>query len=300
MKPQFPDFKMLDLRDETLIKEFAARASARVCEFSFANLMAWRDFDRPSYTFIDDCLCVRIDPMDEPPFFLEPLGSNVTMNVVNRCIQNIGKISRVSLEFVDRYCDENFNIRPLRDHFDYVYRVDELKELKGRKFDGKRNRIKNFMREHPKYKYVELEKQHANDALKLLDDWFRIRRPDDYDQPDLDYTCQVDAIERIFEYYDELKLSGGALLAEDKFSGFVVGSALSKQTACVHFCYSDPRMKGSFQTLLWEACRGTFSSYEHVNLEQDLGIVGLRRNKNSYYPSGMEEKFEVVKRVREL
>lgn len=47
--------------------------------------------------------------------------------------------------------------------------------------------------------------------------------------------------------------------------------------------------------MLWEACRNTFSEFEFVNLEQDLGLPGLRKIKNSYHPIRLEEKFEIVR-----
>jgi hypothetical protein len=78
--------------------------------------------------------------------------------------------------------------------------------------------------------------------------------------------------------------------------GFILGSRLNPETASVHFQYGDPSLRGISQTLLWEACNKTFSSFKYINLEQDLGIPGLRKAKLSYYPLRLEKKFEITPR----
>ena len=96
-----------------------------------------------------------------------------------------------------------------------------------------------------------------------------------------------------FANFRTLGLTGGALLIDQAMKGFVLGSALNAETASIHFMYGDPSLQGTSQILLWEACNKTFSKFAYVNLEQDLGIPGLRKAKLSYSPHKLEKKFEI-------
>lgn len=299
MQPEFPTFKPVEPGDMELIGKFTDNTPSAICEFSFANLIIWRDFDRPTFTLMEENLLIRIEPPDEAPFFLEPLGVQPLgvgdMGRITRmCMRHTGRISRASDHFASRMSSDIFDLKPIRDHFDYLYSVRSLAELKGRKFDGKRGHIRRMKKTHPDYQYIGLTMEMGREALAFFEDWCNARQSaDGVRVTGLNYNHQRTAISRAFEHYNALRLMGGALVADGKIIGLVIGSRLKGDIACVHFCYARPDVPGSFQTLLWEACCNTFSGFKYVNLEQDLGLSGLRRLKTSYYPTKMEKKFEV-------
>jgi hypothetical protein len=183
-------------------------------------------------------------------------------------------------------------LTPQRNQFDYVYLREELAALKGKKFDGKRNHIKRFKVKCPDYRFLPLAPDHKKEALALFDKWFKAREESKY-FPRLAYTSQRGAVTNAFSFFDKLNLLGGALFAGGSMKGFTLGSRLNPETVSVHFLYSDPELSGIFQTILWEACNKTYSAFKYMNLEQDLGIPGLRTAKLSYHPLKLEEKFEV-------
>ena len=83
------------------------------------------------------------------------------------------------------------------------------------------------------------------------------------------------------------------LWSDHKLMGFTIGSRVNPEMISVHFLYGDPEARGSAQAMLWEACNKTYSEFKLIDLEQDLGIPGLRTAKLSYHPLRLEEKFEV-------
>lgn len=293
MLPKYPEFKNLEVGDAEVIGEYVRFAPDVMCEYSFANLMIWRDFDRPSFTFIDGNLCIKINPVDDEPFFLEPMGGQNTRNAKQICMEHTGRFSRVSAGFIFSLNGGGHLTKELNDHFDYVYCVDELAKLKGRKFDGKRNRIKKLKRDYPNCEYVRLTKAHGREALRLFEIW-RESKGCSVCTSDLSTCCQKKAVERAFEIYDEMGLLGGALISRGELLGFAIGSDFKDDTACLHLLYTKPEVQGAFQMLLWEACKGTFSDFSYINLEQDLGISGIRKNKVSYHPLRLVKKFEVT------
>jgi hypothetical protein len=295
MIPEYPKFKFVELSDLSHISKHLKHYTCDVCELNLANIFIWRNFDHPQLTCINHNLCIYVSPANEPPYFLEPVGKHKLLETTGVCLKHAGKMSRLSSEFIAKLPKENYKISEIRNQFDYIYETKALAELKGRKFDGKRNHIKKFKQRHPNYKFIPLTPKHLKDAFKFFEEWFAIRKESRH-FPKLAYTSQKAAIGETFTNFDKLNLIGGALYFEGEMKGFTAGSFLNKETITVHFMYGHPALQGISQLLLWEACNKIFSSAKYINLEQDLGIPGLRKAKLSNYPLRLEKKYEIMPR----
>lgn len=293
MFPEYPQFKNLEFSDLEQIKNVLKEVNPNICEFCLANLIIWKDFDRPQITLINGNICILVTPPNEPPFFFEPLGNNMLEETAATCLKHIGRISRATESFVKKLSLLRVRANCQRNQFDYIYETKTLEELKGRKFDGKRNHIKNFKKRHPDYKYVPITPELQTGCLELFEQWFALRKESRH-FPKLAYTSQKSALGNTFKLYQELQMLGGALLIDNKVKGFMIGSPLNAEMISGHFLYGHPALRGIFQILLWEACNKTFTNFKYLNLEQDLGIPGLRKAKLSYNPLRLEKKFEVL------
>ena len=292
MLPEYPNFKTLELSDLGKIISHFKNHKATVCELAVANLFIWQEFDHPRLTIINDNLCILITPLNEPPFFLEPIGKNKLIETVAICLKDSGRLARLSEEFLFHLPIENYHVLCSRDQSDYVYERRALAELKGKKYDGKRNHINSFERRHQDYIFGPLKPEQKESCLNLFENWFAMRKESRH-FPRLAYTSQKAAVEKAFEYFNALKLIGEAIIINGQFEGFILGSPLNEETITVHFLYALPNHRGIFQVLLWHACNNTFRGYKSINLEQDLGIPGLRKAKLSYQPQHIEKKFEL-------
>jgi hypothetical protein len=292
MIPEFPQIKPLELEDRLWIHRKLKQTSREICELSLGNIFIWKDFDHTLVTCINHNICMLINPPNEPAYFLEPIGSNKLAETAEILLKHAGRISRVSINFLAQLPKDRYLFEPLRNQFDYIYARANLAELKGKKYDGKRNHIKRFSRQHPNYTYQTLDPNIKEKALELFEKWFAIREESRF-FPRLAYTSQKGAVIEAFSYFKELHLLGGALFDGNKLCGFTLGSEINPELVSVHFLYGDPALPGVTQTLLREACRKTYTTFKYIDLEQDLGIPGLRTAKLSYHPLKMGEKFEV-------
>lgn len=293
MLPQFPKFKNLEYKDRDLIAQYLKKIHISTCELALTNLFIWKEFDKPQYTLINGNLCLFLIPPNEPPYFLEPLGHHKFFETINICLKYTERISRASERFISKLPYKKYRIKCLRNHFDYIYQTQILADLKGKKFDGKRNHIKRFKKHYPDYEFIPLTPKHKEEALNLYENWFKGKGSFTPETKSLAYRSQRGALEEALINYEKLNLSGGAIFVKNALKGFIIGSPLNPETISVHFQYGHPEMPGIFQALLWEAANKTFSSYKYMNLEQDLGLPGLRKAKLSYYPLKLEKKFEV-------
>ncbi len=293
MIPEFPKFVPLEIGQRGEIAEHLAVTPRDTCELSIGNLFIWEEFDRPQVTVINGNVCVLITPPNEPPYFLEPFGALRIKETVDLCLQHAGRVSRASEMFVALLPPGAFKTEPLRNQFDYIYETKNLAELKGKRFDGKRNHIKKFQLNNPGREYRPLSAADKDEALALFERWFAERSESKY-YPRLAYTSQKGAVTEAFKNYGALGFFGGALLVDKKLRGFTLGSPVNPEMISVHFLYGDPELPGITPTLLWEACNKTYTSFAYADLEQDLGIPGLRTMKLSYQPLKLEQKFEIT------
>jgi len=293
MLPDFPNFRNFETKDIELLTTVIKEAQPQICEFNVANLLIWKDFDRPQLTSINNNPCILINSINEEPFFLSPLGDQNFKETIDVCLKHTNKISRIPENIIEQLPIGRYKIKCLRAQFDYTYSTKDFVDFSGRKYDGKRNHIKNFHKKHPIFQFRDLSASDKIVALELFEKWFKSRKDTQYFQK-LAYNAQKKALTKIFELYNELKVIGGAIFIEDKLSGFIMGTRLNTSTISAHFQYALPDIQGIYPALLQEACKNTFTQFEKINLEQDLGIVGLRKSKLSYYPEKIIKKFEIT------
>ena len=292
MIPEYPDFKPLEAGDKDDLLGALAGKNPQESELAVGNLFIWRDFDRPQLTRIRKNICLLLSPLNEEPFFLEPLGENGVEETIGTCLQHAGRLARVSEGFAARIADGPYRLCTIRSQFDYLYRREDLAEFRGKKYDGKRNHIKHFKAAFPDWQYVGLEPGTREECLVLYEVWTGKKKETQYFRR-LDEVVQRQAIVRAFEAFGPLSMSGGAILAKGRLTGFILGSPLNRDTVTVHFQYGNPDAPGVMQTLLQEAAARTFCRFAFMNLEQDLGIAGLRTAKFSYHPMRLVKKYHV-------
>jgi hypothetical protein len=180
-------------------------------------------------------------------------------------------------------------IEPTRDQFDYVYKTEDLINLAGRKYHSKRNHINKFRRSYA-FDYVPLRDQHLNACLELADSWCEWRRCEE----DMNLIGEWDAVREALTHFQDLEISGGAILMEDRVKAFALGERLNETTATVHIEKADPSIPGLYALINQQFCESDWNNVDFVNREQDLGEPGLRKAKLSYYPDHLVEKFRIL------
>ena len=72
--------------------------------------------------------------------------------------------------------------------------------------------------------------------------------------------------------------------------GFTIGEPLNADTYVVHVEKAFAEINGAYPMINREYVRSMMQGYTYVNREEDDGVEGLRKAKESYYPI-MLEKF---------
>jgi hypothetical protein len=283
----FPDLKPVSLEDGPLFGDLLARHPSEVCEMTFANIYIWKDSEHPRWTLLNGSLCILVEPDFEPPYFLPPLGGDSVPETVAACLRLAPRLSRVPEEFIKQY-GAGFKVEEDPDNFDYIYRVEDLVELKGKKYDGKRNRVKKFESSF-RHEYVPLETKDAPECGRLLESWFEEKRNGD---PYL--KAEKVAIVQALESFELLGLKGGVVKVDGRIEAFSMGTRLTDDTAVIQIEIANPGLAGLAQWVNREFVRREWSAFTFINREQDMGVEGLRKAKLSYQPARLLKKFNLT------
>jgi len=284
--PLYPAFKPVGLEDRDLIEDYLRRFPSGICEMSFPNILIWKDSEHPSYTTLNGNLCLSLEPTFEPPYFLAPLGEMEIEKTIATCLGRTPRLSRVP-EGLIRRLGGSFKVEERRDQFDYVYRTEDLAELRGKKFDGKRNRIKKF-ESGSDHRYEKLFPEHKDGCRLLLDDWHNGK-----ESPDLFLAAEKNAILEALDLFEPLDLRGGVAMVNGRVEAFTTGLPLTDDTALIQIEIANPAFPGLAQWINREFVRREWRSFKFINREQDMGILGLRKAKLSYHSVRFERKFDL-------
>ena len=171
---------------------------------------------------------------------------------------------------------------------DYLYDADALRQLSGKTLHSKRNHVNHFIRTHTDFSYQNITADDRTEALALVKAWCDEKKLDCGNVAVSDYR----AIRELFDNFSRLDIRGGVIRASGRLVAFALGSELGKDTAVIHFEKADAAIPGLYATINKLVLENAFPKVNWVNREEDMGIAGLRKSKQSYGPLRMIHKFE--------
>ncbi len=293
--PEFPQFRDLTLEDKPLIDRLFTRFPPVISEFSFTNLFIWRNCYQNKISCFQKFLCLLSDRGET--FFFPPLGEGDVVECYWSLLQYLNgkgmspKISRVPEAVVGQidWKASGMKAELDRSQCDYVYLVQDLAELKGRKYHRKRNHIKQFQEKYS-YQYIPLTPEWVPQCLQLQVEWCDLRHCEA--SPGL--RNESLAIKEAFTHFEKLEVKGGAILINGKVEAFTLGDPLNSETIVIHIEKANPAYEGLYPTINQAFLEHEGSGYTYVNREQDLGEEGLRKAKESYFPHHMVNKYTIT------
>lgn len=288
MIPEFPDCREIALDDKPLFDAIFAAKQPEISAYTFTNIYAWRGAYDAVVSRVGDHVLVLCD-LGDRLVSLEPLGEGPIAPVAEEAVRRTDRamaFERLSAEAAAELESHGFAIEPDRDNWDYVYLAEDLITLAGRKYDGKRNQIAHAKSQLVDYDYVRMDAAIAAECEDFADLWCEERHCETVEG----LRRERCAIYQMLMNFDALGIVGGAIRADGRIVAFSLGEALNDETLVVHVEKADSRIEGLYQLINNEFCAEA-RVYRYVNREQDLGVPGLRKAKESYHPARMVEAY---------
>ncbi len=288
------DFQKLDPARREEYEQFLFTADRR-CEYAFANLSMW---GRQRAAFVDGFLTIFAQ-FDRKAVYPFPLGQGEVIPVLDAIINDakergipccITGLNQEKCGFLEKHYPGRFRFYTDRDTFDYVYSIDDLADLKGRKFQKKRNHVNKFQTQFPQWRIEPITPANLPAVRELAGAWYAQRLQID---PEGDYHLELIALNRALTDPGKLGLEGLALYAGEQMAAFTLGSRLTEDTFDVHFEKALEIFDGAYPTInqaFAKYLRDKYPALRYLNREDDMGIPGLRKAKLSYNPAFLVEK----------
>ncbi|MBR0332437.1 MAG: GNAT family N-acetyltransferase [Alistipes sp.] len=291
--------------DRTRIEKLLLNNSrSRICDHTFTNLYAWQATYQTSWAEVAGALVVRYELEGEYGYMVVAKGEEnfrEAVTLIDSFAHSIGQPMRLlemsyeDAEWFGRWVkmtgrdEADYATCDNRDHQDYIYSLEDLSSLRGRKYQPKRNHVNKFESLYD-YSFEELREEHFEECLKLECRWQRRKSG----EADCSETSEQSAIRRVLEAYAELGITGRVIIIDGHVAAFTYGSPLNKECFCTHIEKADAQYEGIFPMINRLFADVLLQKgFRWVNREEDMGLAGLRRSKLSYHPTSMQEKVSV-------
>ena len=287
-------FHPLTIDDKAIYEKYLfSDKESRGCELSFSNLICW---GKHEIAFLDD-FCVLFSSYGKHSFYPFPIGNGNVFPIIESIISDakkrgitpiISSISPQNLEAFLSVYGERVTVEGKLGSFDYVYDIDSLSTLSGKKYHKKRTHLNNFKKAYPVYEIEEITEDNLQKVKEMSELWYKRKQELD---PDNDISYEHNALCRALENFKKLKLDGIMIKNGEEVLAFTMGSLLWRDTFDVQFEKAIPEAYSAINYEFANYIKNKYPDIKFLDREEDMGALGLRQAKNSYYPHHMNEKY---------
>ena len=188
-----------------------------------------------------------------------------------------------------------FQVEYDRDLADYVYEVEKLQNLSGRKYHGKKNHVNKFMSLYPDWSYEPITRENVEDCFQMALAWRQENGCEDDPEKHAEICVTLNAL-RLFE---ELEFKGGLIRTGGRVVAFTIASPICADTLDIHIEKAYADIQGAYAMINQQFLLHEGDGFTYVNREEDTGDEGLRQAKLSYRPAFMVQKGIVTEKTEQ-
>lgn len=295
--PEFPRFVPIDISTKEIIEKYTTKY-ATFSDFNFTNLFSWNISEEMSLAVLNDNLVIKFCDYISGEVFLSFLGDNSPVDTARRIISySINRGLPPALRLVPEVCvnalqqDPNFIVEEDIDNHDYIISLADIAQLSGSKQKHTRRLVKKFEQsygEAASFREIDIcSKLNQRQLVEV----FQARET----RKTLNYSeHELNALKRLMNYSGKLGLRCYGVSIHNKLRAFIILETGRAGRVTGHFWKADTSYRGLYHYLLHKLSIALLAEGRQLmNIEQDLGISGLRQAKMLLRPVGFLKKFSV-------
>ena len=270
-------FKDIRIEDKERYERALLKSGKRGCEMSFANLFLW---GKQEIAFIGETAVLR--GTFSRTIYPFPIGEGDKKQALDEIILD-AKEKNISLIITSIYGEEKkileefypneFEFSSNRDSFDYVYDINDLADLLGKKYHKKRTHLNRFKSEHPNFKVEPFSEDNIEGIKNLVYGWYKAKENGENAG---DYGYEKVVFEKSINNFRGLGLEGLALIDNGEVLAVTFGSKMNEDTFDVHFEKALADVDGAYTAINCEFAnyiRKKYPEIRYLDREEDMGIM---------------------------
>jgi uncharacterized protein len=294
LKVMFPEFKLLSLEDKYIIEEYLNNFPP-YSDFCFSSLWSYNTEKEIAYSWLNGNLVIKFsdyttskqfysfigdsdikDTFDTLTTFAKQTGIAATFSLIPEINFQRTSIDKLSLDYF---------IYEDPDNFDYILSVEEISSLRGHALHQKRKLVNTFTKQYSSNSRLEdiTDISVQKSILNFLNKWMLQKNLDEVN------NNEVTAINRLLNSAGHFELYLLCTYISNQLVGFSIYEKIKKYALC-SFQKADYNYRGVTENLNYLIANHLKEiNCEYMNIEQDLGIPGLKRSKLDYNPSFLKK-----------
>lgn len=301
------EYKTIGFEDLDIFRQYLQWEDVQGCEWSSVNLLTWNRYGL-EYAIVEGHLVLRFIydgqythtmPLPPVPEGIEhPLLAEADKGCLARVVQalreecfahhqpfSITNLNQWHIDFLQRIFPGEFEFSaPLTERYDYICKRESILALEGKEMRPKRQHLYQFPRFYSNHEYRPLEPAMFPECMRLLQDWSDNAEAIGHIQGTESKVMERESISHVFEHWEQFGAIGGALFVNGKMAAFTYGVPINVNTFDLCVEKADIAFKGVYTVVRHEFMKQIPEQYVYINLEEDMGLPGLRRAKSSYHP----------------
>ena len=295
--PVFPEFRLVVLEDKDVFHSFTSKFPP-YSDFNFTSLWSYNTKNDIKISNLNNNLVMIFrDYMTDEPFYTFIGDNNLedTLDILFKDANSKNILNELRLLPEHNFLHSNinsvlFDVIEDPDNYDYILSIDEISELTGNKYHTQRNHVSRFVREHPhlNIRLLDVNDQSIKDSITELFYFWEKQK----NKPRIDTITELTAIQRLLKDSDYFELVVIGIFDGNKLVGFTISDAVDTEYAMLSFAKGNQDYFGIYQVLFKQtAMEFKKRGLKYINIEQDLGIPGLKFSKQQWNPIKYLKKY---------
>lgn len=296
----------ITIANKPVLEEYLNGYEYETSGLSFSALYMWRDINEFCFDIIGDYMCIsgisHLELDQKLNFMFPPLtktGSydhdslRATLLEAKRRFEAKGAVFNLRLvpsHMTQLICDAAPEIEFSEDrpNFDYIYRREDLVQLRGKKYHAKKNYINSFKKNY-EYVYEPINSAMTDELMEFIEVFNSKKEIPEHEMELL--KNEEAAMRDVFENFEACGYYGGVIRIDGRVQALTAGGRLGSNMLTQHIEKANTDYRGLYPMICNEFCKSLPEDIEFINREEDMGIENLRKAKLSYKPVKLLEKY---------
>lgn len=298
------EFKRIELSDKERVNNFLYKTNSNSCQMTFANLFCLREKYNTEICIHDNFLFIRqknrnYNGDNNQIAYFVPIGSGNLESAISLIIEKSRKDghrpyffavtddTKAELENLDNY---EFCIEEQEDWAEYIYNSKKLVDFSSSDLSKQRRAVNRFWNLYGEETKIEkISESNIKQLLKYQSKWLKENIDRNMDSDSL--IKENISICNALENFDKLDLEGIIIFVGKSIRGYGYGTILPGGAFDIIAQKGDISYQQVYKVVLQEHVKTYYERAELTNMEEDIGLIGLRRSKTRYRPEYMLKKY---------